>query len=77
MPAVIATELRYNKNQDTYNIYLYLLLERLQVIQSGYYLSGRLEFCRIDKKVEKEISEPIMLEVKDSVGVFDIVLQKL
>jgi len=30
-----------------------------------------LEFCRIDKKSEREISKPIILEVKDSECIFD------
>lgn len=71
MPAIIATELKYNTDNNRFYVYLYQFLSRFQVLQLGNLIFGKLEFSQIDKKVRKEVSKPITLEVKDYNGVFD------
>ncbi len=66
MPAVIVTELKYNQKEDFYYIYSYPFSSHFQNIRTGNYLFGNLEFCKIDKKVEKEVSKPVELQVRNS-----------
>jgi len=70
MPAVIVNELKYDSKTDFYSISLYEFLKHFQVTREGYYIYGNLEFCRIDKKVGKEVSEAITLQVKGYDGSF-------
>lgn len=66
MPAVIVTELKYNQKEDFYYIYSHPFSSRFPNIRTGNYLFGNLEFCKIDKKVEKEVSKPVELQVRNS-----------
>jgi len=70
MPAVLVTELRYSKEKDKFSVYLYQLSNRLQVLRAGHYLFGKLEFAKIDKKINKEIGNEIKLLIENSEGTF-------
>ena len=65
MPAVIVAELNYKQDDDTYYIDSYEFTTSLPQIGEGCYLFGKLEFCKIDKKVKKEISKPVELQIKE------------
>ncbi len=71
MPAVVVAELRYDKKRDVFFVYLYQLLNRLQVIQDSHYIYGKLDSCYIDKKIRKDISKPMELRIKNGEGTFD------
>lgn len=42
----------------------------MQVLKVGYYLFGKLEFAKIDKKINKEVGKEITLLIEDSEGTF-------
>ena len=62
MPAVVVIELKYDKEKGYYTD-SYEFFRRFPNIKDGDYLFGKIEFCKIDKKVEKEVSEQIKLKV--------------
>lgn len=70
MPAVIVKELEYDRDKDNYYLDLWKFLDKLPNIKEGHYIFGVLEFCKIDKKVEKEINASIEMKIEKSRGIF-------